>query len=67
MATMTSRSDEHDELHQGNGGTRRVPDPGPLLIWWRCRKIQKTWTEEDRQRRRDGGVEHGKPRWHWRT
>jgi len=66
--TSPSEMDEIDELHAGNGGTERRPDPSPDEIERICREeIQSRWTEEDRQRRLEGGVEHFKPRWHWRT
>lgn len=55
-----------DKLHMGNGGTQRRPDPSEDEIERIIREeIWPTWSEEDRQRRIDGGVEHGKPRWRW--
>ena len=66
---MTSHSEfeELDELHMGNGGTQRRPDPSYLTIRLRCLQIQKSWSKEDRVRRLDCDIEHGKPRGKSRT
>ena len=54
---------QFDALHAGNGGTERRPDPSETEIERICREeIQVNWTDEDRKRRIEGGVEHFKPR-----
>lgn len=66
--TSPSEVEELDKLHLGNGGTQRRPDPSEGEIARIIREeIWPTWSEEDRIRRLDCDIEHGKPRGKSRT
>lgn len=56
---MIAFKDEQPKRRHGENW--RQPDPGPLFIWAACKRIQQTWTEEERIARRDG-VAGGQPR-----